>query len=139
LKQILYENVIKDRREDMAIFDSIAMEYSFWIDRINPPHYPQMLDRFLPERLEHSLDAGCGPGHLSLYLSDCARQVLAIDISRSMLALAKDRMAQQRRTNIDFLCTDLNDLPLLPASFDFVGSDCVQPLSFACGRGVKPI
>jgi SAM-dependent methyltransferase len=42
-----------------------------------------------------------------------------------MLALAKDRMAQQRRTNIDFLCADLNDLPLLPASFDFVGSNCV--------------
>ena len=109
----------------MRVFDTFAREYSFWIEHVNPPRYHEMLDSFLPEDINLALDAGCGPGQLALYLANRARNVIAVDLSSAMIGVARERQARLGKANIGFLVTDLNHASLEPATFDFIGSDCV--------------
>lgn len=109
----------------MWVFDAYANDYSFWTERINPPRYDEMLNSFLPEDINLALDAGCGPGHLSFYLAERAKQVIGADLSSAMIDVARARRALKGSKNVDFLVTDLNHIPLEPGTLDFVGSDCV--------------
>jgi SAM-dependent methyltransferase len=109
----------------VRVFDAFAREYSFWIEHVNPPRYHDLLDAFLPEEIALALDAGCGPGHLARYLAGRAKQVIAIDLSSSMIALAKSRQAPWAQNHISFLVMDLSRAPLEPGTLDFIGSDCV--------------
>jgi SAM-dependent methyltransferase len=108
-----------------TVFDAYAREYGFWMEHINPPRYHETLGSFLPDPVTHALDAGCGPGHLALYLADRAKKVIGVDLSRPMIALAKQRQAKLGKNNISFLVTDLSRVPFEPGTFDFIGGDCV--------------
>jgi SAM-dependent methyltransferase len=105
----------------MALFDPFAREYSFWIERVNPPRYDALLDDFLPPQLDLALDAGCGPGQLARYLARRAHTVLGLDISAAMIAIAREQTVFD---NVHFVVGDLNWLSLRMGTFDFVGSDC---------------
>ncbi len=109
----------------MDFFDSYAAGYEFWIERINPPHYPQMLGHFLPHDMSNALDVGCGPGYLSLYLADHAQYVVGLDLSGSMIELAKSKRERFNKDNIYFIVADLHQLPFGGPIFDFIASDCV--------------
>jgi SAM-dependent methyltransferase len=113
------------RGNSEAVFDAFATEYSFWMERINPPRYDEVLGAFVPEATSLALDAGCGPGHLALYLADRAREVVGVDLSDAMIALAKGRQARLGKQNISFLVMDLSRVPFEPGIFDFIGSDLV--------------
>ena len=71
------------------------------------------------------LDIGCGTGTQCGDIADNVKQVTGIDISRKLLAIAKQRKAQQieaghKLDNVEFLQTSLFDERFQPGSFDVV-------------------
>ncbi len=66
------------------------------------------------------LDIGCGTGTQCGDIADNVKQVIGIDISRKLLAIAQQRKEARQQDNIDFLQTSLFDERLASASFDVV-------------------
>lgn len=103
-------------------FDVLAEDYDFWQRHtIGPPNYDRFLN-YLPQSANRVLDAGCGSSILALRLAGLANYVVGVDISRSMIALAKKRQAEQQRNNVNFVIADLETLPFKDETFDFVVS-----------------
>lgn len=59
------------------------------------------------------LDLGCGPGRDARSLTELGREVTGVDLSRRLLALARDHAPEAR-----FLRMDMRDLAFAPESFD---------------------
>lgn len=73
---------------------------------------------FLKRHLQEGsklLDVGCGDGYGSLKLAKDGFEVTGIDISRNMIAFAKDQVKQEQA---DFRKADVNDLPFEDGYFD---------------------
>ena len=68
------------------------------------------------------LDLGCGPGTLSIPLAVEYPHidVIGVDSSESMLAIAKVEAAKQHAQNVTFLKMDAGHISIDPESFDFV-------------------
>ncbi len=67
------------------------------------------------------LDAGCGVGDHAIRLAKRGYRCIGIDISRLILARARDRLARERLADrIKLLCLALEDLPFPPDSFDAI-------------------
>jgi ubiquinone/menaquinone biosynthesis C-methylase UbiE len=67
------------------------------------------------------LDAGCGPGLLTVPIAQAVGEkgrVLALDVQAGMLERAKTRMANAELANVDFLQAGLGEGKLLVNSFD---------------------
>ncbi|MEJ2630015.1 MAG: methyltransferase domain-containing protein [Acidihalobacter sp.] len=67
------------------------------------------------------LDAGCGPGRLSLPLARAVGaqgEVVALDVQAGMLRKVGDKAAEQGLDNIRFIESALEDAPLDAAQFD---------------------
>jgi cyclopropane fatty-acyl-phospholipid synthase-like methyltransferase len=85
----------------------------------------QMLNRYerhfgsLPR--DRVLDHGCGVGRLTLPLAKQFASVVALDVSRSMLAEARGNAARFGSTNVLFALAD-DALSNAPGTFDFVNS-----------------
>ncbi len=78
-----------------------------------------MLSR-VPEDLSGAriLDAGCGTGLMTEELAKRGANVLAVDISPSLIRIAKKRLPYQLRNNVTFTSGDMLDPKL--GEFDFV-------------------
>ena len=72
----------------------------------------------LPERRGSVLDVGCGTGLLAYELSHHFCSVVALDISKPMLAIARSKRSA---TNIEYRRADANDLTL-SSRFDVIVS-----------------
>jgi ubiquinone/menaquinone biosynthesis C-methylase UbiE len=69
------------------------------------------------------LDAGCGPGVHSIRVARAGHRVRAVDISRTMLNEAQQRVAEQGLTErVEFSRQDLTKLDFADASFRYVFS-----------------
>lgn len=79
-----------------------------------------LLARLSPGRLGRVLDIGCGTGRMMEVLSPRADQVLGLDLSRRMLALARTRIAERGLANCSVRQADMARIPLPDASFDLV-------------------
>ena len=102
-------------------FDTLSEEYNFFAQTLGQEVYDEVLSFLLPST-RSALDAGCGAGFLSLKLADYVDHVVGLDISGSMIALAKERQTKMRKKNVYFLKADLENLPFLKEMFDFVVS-----------------
>jgi ubiquinone/menaquinone biosynthesis C-methylase UbiE len=69
---------------------------------------------------ESVLDVGCGEGYHTFYAARFAKHVTGLDVSPDALALAEQRAARERVSNVRFVCSDLTKPPLPDASFDCV-------------------
>ena len=66
------------------------------------------------------LDVATGGGHTALKFAPYVTRVLATDLTPNMLAAARDFIAGQGVTNVDFELADAEDLPFEADSFDLV-------------------
>lgn len=74
----------------------------------------EYIDKFLKEVKTGSiLDVGCGVGNLTKYIKDNGFEVLGIDLSSSMIKIAKERFP-----DIEFKIMDMAKIKLPKNSFD---------------------
>lgn len=67
------------------------------------------------------LDFGCGDGIYCFKLSSRgAKKIIGIDLSKSMIDLANNRLRKYSHNNIEFLLADGNNLPFDDEIFDLV-------------------
>jgi ubiquinone/menaquinone biosynthesis C-methylase UbiE len=69
---------------------------------------------------EHLLDAGCGTGHTALTFAPHVAQVVALDLSDSMLEQGRKLAQEKQINNIEFRRGDVEQLPFPDASFDII-------------------
>lgn len=69
---------------------------------------------------ERVLDVATGAGHTAFALAPYAAEVVALDITKEMLAVAQKEAAERHLDNIRFLEGDAQQLPCADASFDVV-------------------
>ena len=110
---------VNEVETNAAEFDSFAEGYDqiyggkdwvFFRDKVMP---------YTPEKAEYILDAGCGSGSVTLFLSDIGRTCVGIDLSSEMIKLAKRRSEDIGIENVTFVIADLNNLPFIDHAFDF--------------------
>jgi len=104
-----------------ATYDVFAVGYSLWAQTRGQRFYEDALN-FLPQFAHRALDVGCGPGIFSMQLADHVNRVVGLDISRSMIAIAKEHQTKLKRGNVDFVVADLSNLPFKEGIFDFIAS-----------------
>ncbi len=110
----------------MAVFDSIAGDYDKWYaDKlgrfVDETETRLALGLFLPKKHQRVLDVGCGTGNFSLKLARLGCKVTGIDLSKEMLARAKEK-AGKEASEIDFRRMDVYDLQFPDNHFDGVFS-----------------
>lgn len=90
----------------------------------------RLLRRMTLRRLERYhpygdlLDAGCGPGHLAIAIGRRfpGLKVTGLDNNPDMVAAALRNRSRSRVRNVSFLSGDVQSLPYLDGSFDFIVS-----------------
>jgi len=88
---------------------------------IEVPYILELLDDVQGKRV---LDAGCGGGFYSLWLSENGAKVLGIDGSKEMIKIAK-RKASSKMLDAEFMIGDVSDLRIGDSAFDLVLSTLV--------------
>ena len=79
--------------------------------------------RFFRASLEpghHLLDAGCGPGTITIGLAEHVESVIAVDFSNSQVAAARSLAADRGLSNVRFETANCYQLPFADGSFDEV-------------------
>jgi ubiquinone/menaquinone biosynthesis C-methylase UbiE len=69
---------------------------------------------------ERVLDVATGPGYIAEAFAERAREVVGIDLTDAMLAIARERTSQRELKNISFRKGDVRALPFVDAMFDVV-------------------
>ena len=106
-------------------FDHISVQYYDIVDRLwyDVGYYHKREAEFvrlqLPEALDLSIDAGCGPGRHTAILAGASRRVLAMDISRAMLCLVRNGPAF-RSERVDLVQADVRNLPFKAGVADVI-------------------
>lgn len=73
------------------------------------------------------LDVGCGEGRWSLYYSERGCQVVAFDLSKDIVKVAKERL-KRAGFKIDVIIADAEYLPFVSGSFSLV--NCVEAMQY---------
>ena len=115
-------------------YASFVEQYVFWNKALAESGYQEILHNeikgFLPRRVSLALDLCCGPGHHTLWLADQVDHVVGIDISRTMIGLAKRQQSEKGTKNVDFMIADASCMPFMEGVLDFVISiNALQRLS----------
>lgn len=77
-----------------------------------------LLDRLDLKPGQRVLDLGCGAGGISEYMSDqTGTRVTGLDYSKTGISVARSR-TKNKRSQLDFIEADLNQLELKPQSYD---------------------
>jgi SAM-dependent methyltransferase len=69
---------------------------------------------------ERVLDVATGPGYVAEAFARSAREVVGVDLTEAMLAIATERTRQRRIRNISFRVADVRNLPFDREQFDVV-------------------
>lgn len=69
---------------------------------------------------ERVLDIATGPGYIAEAFAGAAREVVGVDLTDAMLAIAKERTQQRGVSNLSFRAADAQSLPFESSSFDVV-------------------
>jgi ubiquinone/menaquinone biosynthesis C-methylase UbiE len=122
MNDLIKEKVLK--KKITSEFDAFAKEFDFWLQTTaSASSYDKILIH-LPQGASFSLalDAGCGSGYLAFKLADQINHVVGVDNSCSMIEMAKNKKAEQKRENVDLAVADIEKLPFGEETFDFVVS-----------------
>jgi SAM-dependent methyltransferase len=69
---------------------------------------------------ERVLDIATGPGYIAEAFAGAAREVVGVDLTDAMLAIAKERTKERGITNVSFRAADAENLPFESGWFDVV-------------------
>ncbi|HXJ04715.1 MAG TPA: methyltransferase domain-containing protein [Candidatus Acidoferrum sp.] len=69
---------------------------------------------------ERVLDIATGPGYIAEALAGAAREVVGVDLTDAMLAIAKERTKERGISNVTFQAADAQNLPFENGAFDVV-------------------
>ncbi|HEY2352689.1 MAG TPA: methyltransferase domain-containing protein [Candidatus Acidoferrum sp.] len=69
---------------------------------------------------ERVLDIATGPGYIAEAFAKAAREVVGVDLTEAMLAIARERTSQRGVKNIAFRTGDAQSLPFEASQFDVV-------------------
>jgi 2-polyprenyl-3-methyl-5-hydroxy-6-metoxy-1,4-benzoquinol methylase len=69
---------------------------------------------------ERVLDIATGPGYIAEAFAGAAREVVGVDLTEAMLAIAKERTQRRGISNVSFRVGDAGDLPFENGEFDVV-------------------
>jgi ubiquinone/menaquinone biosynthesis C-methylase UbiE len=94
-------------RAEAQSFDGVAEDYERLAELAGLDRSDAWLSGFLPVAGGRALDLGCGAGRYSVTLAERFEQVDAIDLSGSMIKLARDR---RPRPNITYREADLHEI-----------------------------
>jgi ubiquinone/menaquinone biosynthesis C-methylase UbiE len=108
-------------------YDTFADKFQFWKETISYFGEQEKISnenlRNLPQSAGFALDAGCGYGLFALTLSNQVGYVVGMDISKSMIEMAKKYQDVHGKLNVDFVVGDLDNLLFKKETFDFVVSN----------------
>jgi 2-polyprenyl-3-methyl-5-hydroxy-6-metoxy-1,4-benzoquinol methylase len=99
---------------------------------------PYILELIGDMRGKKVLDAGCGGGFYSLWLSENGAEVLGIDGSEEMIKIAKEK-ASRKMLSTKFLIADITDLRIKDDMFDLVLSTLVLMELRELDRGISEL
>ena len=109
-------------RRAAAKWDLLGERYDDWRNlEYRLADYEDMFAR-VPEPCRVALDVGCGGGRLTLELAARCDQVVACDISRTMLMLSLRRLTRHGARNVRLVLADAHRPPIADARVDFVFS-----------------
>ncbi len=108
--------------ETPAIWTTVAADYSALLLPIFERYAVHGLQLADPSRRAHALDLACGPGSLTLPLSERVAQVTAVDFSPTMLDCLRARLTDAQRPRVSVHQMDGHQLTFEDATFDAVMS-----------------
>lgn len=98
-------------------FDRFTTADDSFSENIERPAIRQLVGNIACARV---LDLGCGSGTYSVWFAELGAQVVGLDLSQTMIALAQDK-ARQLNVEPDFRVADIREaLPVGAAEFDVV-------------------
>ena len=110
-----------------AKYDTFAEEYQIWKNTLayfgGEEQIQKQVLKCLPKSAEFALDAGCGYGFYSLILANQVSYVVGLDISKSMITLARKHRDEHGKTNVGFVVGGLENLLFKKETFDFILSN----------------
>jgi len=71
---------------------------------------------------ERVLDVACGPGYIAEAFAGQAREVIGVDLTAAMVAIAEARTKERGVLNVSFRIGDVQQLPFAHGEFDVVVS-----------------
>ncbi len=107
-------------RQVQSNFGAAAADYVTSKVHASGQDLPWLVEVMALTGTERVLDVGTGAGHTAFTLAPYAAEVVALDITREMLATAQQVAAERHLQNIRFLEGDAQALPCADASFDVV-------------------
>ena len=103
-----------------AFFEGTEMPTTGWWETLWPEP-ARVLEAVGLKRDTDAVDLCCGDGWFTSEMAKVARRVLAIDLDRNMLAVARDRFTKAGTTNCELVEGDAYELPTLAGRLvDFV-------------------
>jgi len=111
----------------MTGFDAQAFLWDYRAGRRKPDHHGSLI-ALLPRPCDRLLDAGCGAGRLAVRLADHAQRVTGLDLSETMLKLAKTRCAAADLHSVTWERGNVYNLPFAASAFDCVVTTSVLHL-----------
>jgi phosphatidylethanolamine/phosphatidyl-N-methylethanolamine N-methyltransferase len=101
------------------VYEKLASTYDFTFGPTLHPGRLQAIQRMSIQTHDRVLEVGVGTGiNATLYPRDCA--VTGIDLSNSMLEIARERVARKDIKNVRLLEMDAADMKFADGSFDIV-------------------
>lgn len=101
-------------------FGRVASVYDQWYETAEGKMYDRLekkaISRFLPPNVSGMklLEVGCGTGHWSQFFATLGFEVTGIDISETMIKIARSKSP----ANVSFHIADAHDLPFDDSRFD---------------------
>src|SRR3989344_6934379 len=118
--QLESNNLVRNGRHD---YDREYREGAHW-DKGKPSANMSLFLAYLKGD-EKILDAGCGTGRDVIYLSDQGFEVVGVDASQAGIDIARHRVDEAEKTNLQFDIANIEKLPYEDESFDAIYSGYV--------------
>ena len=88
-----------------------------------------VLEIHQPRREDRVLDVGCGWGTFSFALADKVAETVGVDFSEKSVEICNQRLANDPKQNLQFLCTDAGSTGLESETFDLaIAADIFEHL-----------